>query len=150
MTGSPYFLAGDGVRNQFLIRIINKENAPEIFQVRLRGDVPGMQFSGTEELVPVEALGEQLRPLVVTVPRARYHQGLLATRRRLRQRPFPFRTTSAGPRPVLPMIKAIADRPWIWIIVAFAAMIVSMATLVGITIKYPQKEISVPHQQSDY
>lgn len=79
MLGEPYYLSGDGVRNQYLLRIINKENSPEVFQVRISGDAPGMQASGTEDLIPTEALGEKIRPLVVTVPRVQFKPGLVVT-----------------------------------------------------------------------
>lgn len=48
------------------------------------------------------------------------------------------------------MIKAIADRPWIWIIAAYIAMIAVMATVVVISVKYGDKEIAVPRQKVDY
>jgi cytochrome c oxidase accessory protein FixG len=79
MQGSPYFLADNGVRNQFMIRVINKESTPEVFQVRIHGDASGLQSSGTEDLIETAALGEQIRPLIVTIPRAQYHPGLAAT-----------------------------------------------------------------------
>jgi len=79
MSGAPYYLAGDGVRNQFLLRVINKENTPEVFQVRIHGDAPGLQSRGTEDLLATDALGEQIRPLVITVPRAQFHPGLPVT-----------------------------------------------------------------------
>jgi hypothetical protein len=79
MLGEPYYLTGDQVRNQYLLRIINKKNEPEVFQVGVRGDAPGLVASGTQELVPTDALGEQLRPVIVTVPRAQYHPGLAIT-----------------------------------------------------------------------
>ena len=77
MPGVPYFLSEDAVRNEFLVRIINKESKPEVFQVRMRGDAPGIQSSGTEDLIPIDAQGEQIRPLVVTVPRAQFHPGII-------------------------------------------------------------------------
>ena len=79
MLGAPYYLSDGGVRNQYLLRIINKESRPEVFQVRMGGNIPGMQSSGTEELITTEALGEQIRPLVATVPLAQFHQGLVVT-----------------------------------------------------------------------
>jgi len=80
MPGAPYYLTDDGgVRNQFMMRITNKHSRPEVFEVRIHGDAPGMQSSGTEQLISTEALGEQIRPLVITVPRANYHSGLVAT-----------------------------------------------------------------------
>ena len=48
------------------------------------------------------------------------------------------------------MIKAIADRPWIWIIVAFVILIAFMPAFVVISVKYEQKEVPVPHQRGDY
>lgn len=48
------------------------------------------------------------------------------------------------------MIKAIADRPWIWIIVAYIAMIAVMVTFVVISVKYEDKDVPVPHQKVDY
>ena len=45
------------------------------------------------------------------------------------------------------MIKAIAERPWIWIIVAYALMVVVMVAFVVISIKYEPKEIPVAHSQ---
>jgi len=48
------------------------------------------------------------------------------------------------------MIKAIADRPWIWIVVAFIALIAVMATFVVISIKYGDREIPVPPHKIDY
>jgi hypothetical protein len=48
------------------------------------------------------------------------------------------------------MIKAIADRPWIWIIVAYIAMVAVMAAFVVISVKYGDREVPVPHQKVDY
>jgi cytochrome c oxidase accessory protein FixG len=79
MLGEPYYLSGNAVRNQYLLRIINKENKSEVFNVRIGGEAPGMFSSGTAELVATEALGEQIRSLVVTVPRAQFKPGLIVT-----------------------------------------------------------------------
>ena len=48
------------------------------------------------------------------------------------------------------MIKALADRPWIWIIVAFVVLIAFMTAFFVISVKYEQKEVPVPHQRGDY
>jgi bacteriorhodopsin len=48
------------------------------------------------------------------------------------------------------MIKAIADRPWIWIIVGCAGMIAVMVAVIIISIKHPQAEVPVIHQRGDY
>lgn len=49
-----------------------------------------------------------------------------------------------------PLIKAIADRPWIWIIVAYVVMIVLMAAFVVISVKYGDKDIPTPPHKIDY
>ncbi len=79
LPGEPYFLSGDGVRNQYMLRIINKENEPEVFHVRIRGESSGMESSGTADLMTTAALGEQIRPLVVTVPRGQFRLGMAIT-----------------------------------------------------------------------
>jgi len=79
MQGAPYYLGGGEVRNQYMLRIINKENKPEVFQVRVSGDAAGLRSSGTEELIPTDALGEQIRPLVATVPIGQFKPGLAVT-----------------------------------------------------------------------
>jgi polyferredoxin len=80
MTGSPYILTDDGlVRNQYLVRVINKQNKPEVFQVRVHGTAKDLQSSGAEQLIPIDAMGEQLRPLVISLPRSQYHSEMMAT-----------------------------------------------------------------------
>jgi len=48
------------------------------------------------------------------------------------------------------MIKAIAERPWIWIIVAYVGMVAVMIAFIVIAVKHPQKEVPVPVQHGDY
>jgi len=48
------------------------------------------------------------------------------------------------------MIKPISDRPWIWIIVAYAAMVAVMAAFVVICVKNAPKEVPVAHSQGAY
>jgi len=79
MPGAPYYLTGADVRNQYLLRIINKKSEPEVFSVRMHGEAAGTQTSGTAELMPTEALGEAIRPLVVTVSRLQFRPGQIVT-----------------------------------------------------------------------
>ena len=73
MTGAPYYLEDGSIRNQFLMRIINKRNKIEVFEVRILDLPPGSQITGTDDPIPVSALGEQMRPLVIVSPRSEYH-----------------------------------------------------------------------------
>ena len=72
MTGAPYVIDETSVRNQFLVRIVNKRNSPAKFEVRL-ADVPAnLRQVGFESTVEVGPLAELLQPLVLVQPRGGY------------------------------------------------------------------------------
>ena len=75
MTGSPYFLEGDEVRNQFFIRVINKLNEPAAFRLEIADAPPGITVRGTDSAIVVDALGEKIAPVVFTYPRAKMGPG---------------------------------------------------------------------------
>ena len=58
------------VRNQFLVRLLNKRNSPITFQIEIAGGPPNLHWSGAEGGVVVAPLGEEIRTLVLTLPRA--------------------------------------------------------------------------------
>lgn len=72
MGGAAYFVGPDGVRNQFMVRLLNKSSGPATFNVALRGLPPGTRQSGLTEPVTLGPMAEQLAPLVLAVDRARY------------------------------------------------------------------------------
>ncbi len=67
MPGAPYYLDGGNVRNQYLVRVINKRNEPARFTLRTTA-AQALAVSGADTPVAIAPLGEQLRPVVVTVP----------------------------------------------------------------------------------
>jgi cytochrome c oxidase accessory protein FixG len=69
MSGAPYFLEQGNVRNQFLLRLINKRNAPLSFDIEMLGGPANLRVSGAQPPVTVPALSEQIRPLVIALPR---------------------------------------------------------------------------------
>ncbi len=72
MRGAPYFVEETQVRNQFLVRLVNKRSEPVAFTVK-PVDVPkGAVVTGFEIPVELPGLGEEVRPLVVQVPREHY------------------------------------------------------------------------------
>jgi cytochrome c oxidase accessory protein FixG len=73
MPGLPYVITGDEVRNQFLLRVLNKRNTTQHFSVRLTASARSMRWSGGEELIEVPPLGEQLRTVVVAASRKDIH-----------------------------------------------------------------------------
>ena len=51
------------------VRQFNKQNAPVTFQIEIAGGPQSLHWSGAEGGVPVAALGEELRTMVLTLPR---------------------------------------------------------------------------------
>ena len=79
MTGAAYFVDRDDVRNQFMVRLLNKRNEPVAFTVRLEGLPAGVVQNGLTAPVTVGALAEQVSPLVLVVQRKTYTGPFKAT-----------------------------------------------------------------------
>jgi cytochrome c oxidase accessory protein FixG len=71
MTGAPYFVDAPFVRDQFLVRIINKRPVPARFTLTVDSPVPVGQIGLTETLT-VPALSEEERALVLRVDFSHY------------------------------------------------------------------------------
>lgn len=75
LQGAPYFLDADSVRNQFLVRLVNKRDTPASFVVSVSSSAPqgaSLSEAGTEGVLTLAPLAEEVRPVVVRVPRAAY------------------------------------------------------------------------------
>ncbi len=72
ITGMPYVVSAEFVRNQFLVRIVNKRNAPARFVVRLPNAPADLVQNGLNAPLEIPALGEIVQPLVLQQPRAKY------------------------------------------------------------------------------
>lgn len=72
MTGAPYIIDATMVRNQFLVRIVNKRNTPARFIVRLEDAPADVRRIGFDQPVEIAPLGELVQPLVLQQPRASY------------------------------------------------------------------------------
>ncbi|MEO6001956.1 MAG: cytochrome c oxidase accessory protein CcoG [Opitutus sp.] len=72
MTGAPYIIDDVSVRNQFLVRIVNKRSTAVRFQVHIDHAPAGVQQSGLVDAVEVGPLGELVQPLVLQQPRREY------------------------------------------------------------------------------
>jgi cytochrome c oxidase accessory protein FixG len=71
MIGAPYFVDATQVRNQFFVRVINKRSTTTTFTASVDAPVP-LRLSGFTEPVSVASLGEEVRPLILLVPRTDY------------------------------------------------------------------------------
>ncbi len=72
MTGAPYIVDDTTVRNQFMVRVVNKRSAPVRFVVHVDGAPGDLRRTGFDEAVVVEGLGERVQPLVIQQPRRSY------------------------------------------------------------------------------
>lgn len=73
MTGAPYIVDDVSVRNQFLVRIVNKRNEPARFTLRLDQVPAELRQVGFDGAVEIAPLGELVQPLVLQQPRERYN-----------------------------------------------------------------------------
>ena len=72
MTGSPYIIEPASIRNQFLVRIVNKRNTPVQFVLNVTDAPANLRRTGFEGAIEVGPLGEMVRPLILQQPRASY------------------------------------------------------------------------------
>jgi len=72
ITGTPYVVDARYVRDQFLVRIVNKRNGVHRFVVSLQHAPAGLRVIGTGTPVEVASLGEIVQPLVIQQARADY------------------------------------------------------------------------------
>ena len=73
ITGAPYIVSEDFVRNQFLVRLVNKGNQAARFVVRVAHAPAELHQTGLTGLVEVGALSDTVQPLVLQLPRTAYH-----------------------------------------------------------------------------
>jgi cytochrome c oxidase accessory protein FixG len=72
MTGAPYFVTAEAVRNQFFVRLVNKRDTPARFVITLPDAPAGLERTGLDGVVEVAALAEDVRTLIVQMPRTAY------------------------------------------------------------------------------
>jgi len=72
MGGAAYFVDRDSVRNQFMVRVLNKRVDTATFTLAVEGAQTGARRNGFEAPVAVAAMAEQLTPLVLVMDRKHY------------------------------------------------------------------------------
>jgi cytochrome c oxidase accessory protein FixG len=72
MMGAPYIVEETALRNQFLVRLVNKRMEPVKFVVSLSGTPADVRQNGLEGAVEVGPLAEIVQPLVVQQTRQSY------------------------------------------------------------------------------
>ncbi|KXU36666.1 cytochrome-c oxidase [Cephaloticoccus primus] len=71
ITGTPYVVTDAAVRNQFFVRVLNKRAEPASFTVEVEAPAP-LTRNGLDAPLSVGPIAEEVRPLVLLVPRDHY------------------------------------------------------------------------------
>ena len=71
--GASYFVGPEDVRNQFMVRLVNKRTVPATFIVSSEGLPDGLHQSGFELPVTLAPMAESVSPLVLVASRRDYH-----------------------------------------------------------------------------
>jgi cytochrome c oxidase accessory protein FixG len=72
MVGAPYIIDREYIRNQFLVRLVNKRNTPTRFVLALEDAPPHLRQAGFAGAIEVPPLGEVAAPFVLQQPRHDY------------------------------------------------------------------------------
>ncbi len=72
MSGAAYFVDRDLVRNQFMVRLVNKRSVPAAFTVSTEGVPAGVKQDGFAAPVTLGPLAESVSPIVLSVDRRHY------------------------------------------------------------------------------
>lgn len=77
MVGAPYYLDTEKgtIRNQYMVRILNKKNESVKCMLEVETSGHPIVANGVHEAIEIPALGEIMRPVVVTLPLAAYKGG---------------------------------------------------------------------------
>ena len=74
MSGAPYFVTDTGVRNQYMVRVINKTSETQRYKIEaVAAEGHTIQLTGNEAGISVASLGEEVRPVIITVNRPEYN-----------------------------------------------------------------------------
>ncbi len=75
MVGAPYYLDSEKgmIRNQYMVRILNKKNESVKCRLEIESHDHPIVGNGVHEEIEIPALGEVMRPVIVTLPQSAYH-----------------------------------------------------------------------------
>jgi cytochrome c oxidase accessory protein FixG len=72
LTGQPYYVTEEGVRNQYELRLVTKRNVETTFTVKAIDPPAGLQLSGLEQTITLPPQSEATRPFFAFVPKSGY------------------------------------------------------------------------------
>ena len=72
-SGNAFNLFNGNIRNQFVVRVINKRNQPSTYTMSVEGELPNeLQIAGNETPIALPGQGEDLKSLVFTLPQTSF------------------------------------------------------------------------------
>lgn len=72
MPGQPYYVSDDGVRNQYKVQLLTKQNDTTEMKIRYTGLPEGAIVSGIEDTVDLKPGEETMKTLIVIVPKDKF------------------------------------------------------------------------------
>lgn len=72
MSGAPYFITDTAVRNQYMVRVINKTNEAKTYQIDCDAEGQTYIMEGNEDGITVPPMGEEVRPVIITIKKDDY------------------------------------------------------------------------------
>lgn len=72
MSGAPYFITDAGVRNQYMVRVINKTNETNTYRIASFAEGQTYTMEGNEDGITVPPMGEEVRPVIISINRDDY------------------------------------------------------------------------------
>ncbi|MFQ3225803.1 MAG: cytochrome c oxidase accessory protein FixG [Lentimonas sp.] len=72
MTGAPYFITETTVRNQYMLRVINKTSETKTYTVNSNAPDQTYTMEGNEDGIRVEPMGEEVRPVIISIQKEHY------------------------------------------------------------------------------
>lgn len=73
MTGAPYFITDTTVRNQYMLRVINKSSETKTYTVQCDATDQIYTMEGNEDGITVESMGEEVRPVIISIENENYN-----------------------------------------------------------------------------
>lgn len=72
MRGQPYYVADDGVRNQYQFRLMSKLNQPTTFTIKAVDAPSGLVLRGLDETITLGPQSEEVRSFLAVMPKDQY------------------------------------------------------------------------------
>ncbi len=74
MVGASYYLDAEKgtIRNQYMVRVINKKNESVRCHLEVQAHEHPITVSGIDQEIKIPPLGEEMRPVVVTLPQSHF------------------------------------------------------------------------------